>query len=93
MLLWLGHAALDGVGNALETSVAPQPIAAAKIGSDRRADAVGTVTPSTSRPGNLTMKDLLAERDLIARCSRWYGKTGRLISSIGVNAFRRKNFR
>ena len=70
MLLWLQYPAFDGVGNALKASIAPKPGAERKISPNRRADAASTMTSGAGRPSNLAMKDLLAERDLVARGSR-----------------------
>jgi hypothetical protein len=72
MLLWLWHAVLDGVGDALKTSVAPKPSTARKISADGRTESVGTVTAGASASGNLSVKDLFAERDLFSGCARWH---------------------
>src|SRR6476620_10317078 len=89
MLFWLWHSAFDSIGDALETAIAPKPCAEREIGANRRADAVGTVTPGTGCPGNLAMKDVLAERDLIVRCSRGYGQTGIRVNALGRKGVRR----
>ena len=87
MLLRCRHSGLDGVGEALKASIAPEPGTERKISANRRANATCAMTPGARRPGNLAVKDLLAKRDLVTRCSWWYWQT-----RIGMNAFRRQSF-
>jgi hypothetical protein len=72
----------------LKASVAPKPSAEREISANRRANAARALTPGAGCPGNFVVKDLLAKRDLVARCSWRYRQAG-----IGVNAFRRHSFR
>ena len=89
MLLGLRHAVLNGVGDALKAAVAPQPRSARKIGAYWRANAVGAVTPGAGPSGNLSVKDLLAERDLLSRCT---GRQWKVVEGPRrrMNPFRRK---
>ena len=56
MLFRLGHAVLDGLGQGCEAAVAPQPFASVERRTDRRSDAVCTVTARTRRVGNLAVE-------------------------------------
>ena len=87
MLLWLRYPAFDDIRDALKASVAPKPSAERGISANRRANAARALTPGAGCPGNFVVKDLLAKRDLVARCSWRYRQAG-----IGVNAFRRHSF-
>jgi len=88
MLLGLRNPVLDGVGNTLKTAIAPQPHSAGKISTHSRANAIGAVTPGARPPGNLAIKDPLAERDLLSRCTGRQWKAGQGLR-CGMNAFRR----
>jgi hypothetical protein len=70
MLLWLRYAVLDDVGDALKASVSPEPSTTRKVSADRRTNSVGTMTAGASASGNLSVKDLFAERDLFSGCAR-----------------------
>jgi hypothetical protein len=70
MLLRLRHAVLNGVGDALKASVSPEPSSTREISADRRTYAVGAMTAGASAAGNLSVKDLFAERDLFSGCAR-----------------------
>ena len=87
MLLWLRYPAFDDIREALKASIAPEPGTERKISANRRANTACAVTPGAGCPGNFAVKDLLAKRDLVARCSWRYRQAG-----IGVNAFRRHSF-
>ena len=78
---------LIGIGDALKAAIAPKPSAQGEIGSRWCAYSVRAVTPGACGPGHLAMKDFLAERNLLARCSWGYRQTG-----IRMNAFGRKSF-
>ena len=67
MLLRLRHTVRDGLGDACEAAVAPQPLAGGQIGADRRADAARAVAAGACRAGDLAAEDLLAEVDLRLR--------------------------
>ena len=80
MLLRRWHSSLDGVSDTLKAPIAPEPCAERKISANRRANAACAVTPGARRPGNFAVKDLLAKRDLVARCSRRDCSTGLLFT-------------
>src|SRR6476620_10219770 len=88
MLFGLWHAGFDDIGDALKTSVPPQPCAALKVGADRRADAVGTMTAGTCSTGNLAVEDFLAERDQLGGRSGRHRETG-----VRMHALRRERTR
>src|SRR5262249_9245150 len=88
MLLWLRHSSLDGISDTLKAPIAPKPRAKGEISPNWCAHTASTMTSGARGPGNLAVKDLLAKRDQVARCSWGYGQTG-----IRVNALWRKGIR
>src|SRR6185437_1690097 len=65
VVLRLRHTLRDGPRDRLDAAVAPQPFAAGQIRTDRRALAVGAVTPRAGSAVDLSLKDLSAPRDLV----------------------------